>query len=294
MSLDRAAAPGGIPPGGSPACWKAEYAGRGSAEVWICAYKASTSAFDAVQRGATRAGRSAGGQVSAGALSGAGEVERCSEGQPHGAGAGDSESCSDAIRFVAASSCVGAPEGDVRGAVLNFGMGRSEVPGRVPDKPAASRCQYGGLGVRKICDVSNPQVLPEGFQAIPFRAESAQGRVIIIDEHMFLRAVLFRSVALFVLVTSAFDYCAFDVWDPAAPMSSTRSEIIRDLVPHHQTSAMIATSESADDQCLGCAPGISPCPPVLHRVTPNSFVFQATEAAVPSRDPSLIERPPRA
>ena len=43
-------APGGIPPDGLPACWKAEYAGQGSAEVWICAYKASTSAFDAVQR----------------------------------------------------------------------------------------------------------------------------------------------------------------------------------------------------------------------------------------------------
>jgi hypothetical protein len=50
VSLDRAAAPGGIPPDGLPACWKAEYAGQGSAEVWICAYKASTGAFDAVQR----------------------------------------------------------------------------------------------------------------------------------------------------------------------------------------------------------------------------------------------------
>jgi hypothetical protein len=29
---------------------EAEHAGPGSAEVWICAYKASTSAFDAVQR----------------------------------------------------------------------------------------------------------------------------------------------------------------------------------------------------------------------------------------------------
>ncbi len=51
MSLDRVAAPGGIPPEGSPACWKAEYASeQGSAQVWICGYKASTSAFDAVQR----------------------------------------------------------------------------------------------------------------------------------------------------------------------------------------------------------------------------------------------------
>jgi hypothetical protein len=40
----------GIPPDGSLAGWKAENAGAGPAEVWICAYKASTSAFDAVQR----------------------------------------------------------------------------------------------------------------------------------------------------------------------------------------------------------------------------------------------------
>ena len=49
-SLDRVAAPAGIPPDGTPDCWKADYAGQGSAQVWICGYKASTSAFDAVQR----------------------------------------------------------------------------------------------------------------------------------------------------------------------------------------------------------------------------------------------------
>jgi hypothetical protein len=35
---------------GEPACWKADYAGPGSAEVRICWYKAMGSAFDAVQR----------------------------------------------------------------------------------------------------------------------------------------------------------------------------------------------------------------------------------------------------
>jgi hypothetical protein len=44
------AAPAGTPPDGAPECWKAEYSGQGSAQVWICGYKASTSAFDAVQR----------------------------------------------------------------------------------------------------------------------------------------------------------------------------------------------------------------------------------------------------
>jgi hypothetical protein len=33
-----------------PACWKAEYTGPGSADVRICWYKATASAFEAVQR----------------------------------------------------------------------------------------------------------------------------------------------------------------------------------------------------------------------------------------------------
>ena len=36
--------------GGTPDCWTADYAGAGSAEVKICWYQASGSAFDAVQR----------------------------------------------------------------------------------------------------------------------------------------------------------------------------------------------------------------------------------------------------
>jgi hypothetical protein len=35
---------------GEPACWKADYAGAGSAEVSICWYKAAASAFEAGQR----------------------------------------------------------------------------------------------------------------------------------------------------------------------------------------------------------------------------------------------------
>jgi hypothetical protein len=35
---------------GEPACWKAEYTGPGSAEVSICWYKSTASAFEAVQR----------------------------------------------------------------------------------------------------------------------------------------------------------------------------------------------------------------------------------------------------
>jgi hypothetical protein len=35
---------------GTPDCWNADYAGTGTAEVKICWYPASGSAFDAVQR----------------------------------------------------------------------------------------------------------------------------------------------------------------------------------------------------------------------------------------------------
>ena len=36
--------------GGEPTCWTAEYTGPGSAEIRICWYKATASAFEEVQR----------------------------------------------------------------------------------------------------------------------------------------------------------------------------------------------------------------------------------------------------
>src|SRR5579872_1803318 len=102
-----------------------------------------------------------------------------------------------------------------------------------------------------------------------------------------------RLVALFVLVTSAFDYCAFDVWDPTAPMSLTRSEAVHDLVPNHMTSVQNLTSALPDDQCLGCAPSILPRPLRVHRVALDAFVFRAAVAPVPSSDRFIPRRPPR-
>jgi hypothetical protein len=54
-SFDRAAAPAGIPPDGSPECWKGDYGGPGRVLVWLCGYKVQESAFDAVQRARTGA-----------------------------------------------------------------------------------------------------------------------------------------------------------------------------------------------------------------------------------------------
>lgn len=39
-----------LPPDGSPTCWKADYAGQGSAEAWLCWYKETANAFDSMQR----------------------------------------------------------------------------------------------------------------------------------------------------------------------------------------------------------------------------------------------------
>jgi hypothetical protein len=49
-SLETSTLPSGVPGDGSPTCWKADYAGAGSAAVWICWYKATANAFEAVQR----------------------------------------------------------------------------------------------------------------------------------------------------------------------------------------------------------------------------------------------------
>jgi hypothetical protein len=49
-SFDRSAAPAGVSADGAPQCWKAEYTGQGSAQVWTCWYKERANAFEAAQR----------------------------------------------------------------------------------------------------------------------------------------------------------------------------------------------------------------------------------------------------
>jgi hypothetical protein len=116
----------------------------------------------------------------------------------------------------------------------------------------------------------------------------------MMKERMLVRASMFRLIALLVLVTSAFDYCAFDLSDPTAPMSSTRSEAIRDLVVQHKASIKSLISELPDDQCLGCAPSITPGLLILHRASLSTFVAQCAEPAIPSSDRIIPKRPPRA
>ncbi len=49
--LETSQPPARLPQSGTPpACWLANYAGESTANVWVCAYPASTGAFDAAQR----------------------------------------------------------------------------------------------------------------------------------------------------------------------------------------------------------------------------------------------------
>jgi hypothetical protein len=54
-SLDKSTLPSGVSSDGAPQCWKADYAGSGTAEAWICWYQAKANAFEAVQRARTEA-----------------------------------------------------------------------------------------------------------------------------------------------------------------------------------------------------------------------------------------------
>jgi hypothetical protein len=109
------------------------------------------------------------------------------------------------------------------------------------------------------------------------------------------QVIAIRLVALIVLLTSAFDYYAFDRWDPSAPMNSAGPEAISAFAPQTAaTTASLHTTDLSDDHCLCCSPWIAPPRPVLPRVSVSSSVPQNARAAVPFSDPILIERPPRA
>ena len=49
-SFAEAPAPPDIAAAGSPICWRANYEGQGTAEVWVCGYRGEAGALDAVQR----------------------------------------------------------------------------------------------------------------------------------------------------------------------------------------------------------------------------------------------------
>lgn len=49
--MEASGAPDRLPTGSpAPVCWRADYVSEGEATVWACGYRASGSAFEAVQR----------------------------------------------------------------------------------------------------------------------------------------------------------------------------------------------------------------------------------------------------
>lgn len=50
-SLAKTAVPAGVAGKTQPACWKAEYSTKGSAEVTACGFAAEAAAFEAMQKG---------------------------------------------------------------------------------------------------------------------------------------------------------------------------------------------------------------------------------------------------
>jgi hypothetical protein len=101
---------------------------------------------------------------------------------------------------------------------------------------------------------------------------------------------MIRVVALLVLIAAGFDYCAFDVSDPTAPMNS--SGAIQGGLSRGQA-LTIQAIKLPDDCCLFCTAGISPCPPVMHRATLISFVFHSPDRSISSRYPVIPKHPPR-
>ena len=110
---------------------------------------------------------------------------------------------------------------------------------------------------------------------------------------MRVRATIFRLAALFVLLSSASDYSTYDLYDPAASMSSPGPTLI--LTPTVHTVSLTASSAKSlpDDYCLCCAPSIalrsiSLEGPVLISSIPEGEGVQALIS-----DRFVIDRPPR-
>src|SRR5258708_4365737 len=103
-----------------------------------------------------------------------------------------------------------------------------------------------------------------------------------------------RIVALVVLLSAAADYCAFDRWDPTAPMSAAGLESTFSLTPHAAMKGSLHTPSSPDDHCLCCAPCIAQNGPTVAGAGISSYMTPGGSANLPFRDPFRIKRPPRA
>jgi len=107
-------------------------------------------------------------------------------------------------------------------------------------------------------------------------------------------STVIRIVALLVFITSAIDYCAYDLYDPSASMSLARSDIMAGIAPAKLTALRTRPSDLPDDRCLGCSPSIAPIPPILLISDLIAFVVENKVPSLRSSEPLPIDRPPRA
>jgi hypothetical protein len=69
---------------------------------------------------------------------------------------------------------------------------------------------------------------------------------------MRMQAIILRLAALLVLVSSACDYCAFDLNDPGAPMS--RPGVLLLVATDHAICPLaVRMSDLPDDRCMCCS-----------------------------------------
>jgi hypothetical protein len=109
---------------------------------------------------------------------------------------------------------------------------------------------------------------------------------------MRIQAIVLRLAALLVLLCSACDYCAFDLYNPEASMSRPGPELFSDTDRAFCPST-VRTSDLPDDQCLCCSPSIPPQASILDSPLLTSPALENRPSQPPIPDVPAIERPPR-
>ena len=107
---------------------------------------------------------------------------------------------------------------------------------------------------------------------------------------MGIQTIILRLAALLVLLSSACDYCAFDMFDSEASMSLPGPVIVSS---GHATGAAVATSNLPDDRCLCCSPSIPSQAATLERPLLISTTVEDRAIRSSCAPISAIEQPPR-
>jgi hypothetical protein len=109
---------------------------------------------------------------------------------------------------------------------------------------------------------------------------------------MRIRATFSQLVAALVLLLSACDYCAFDMYDSEASMSQAVPVLFRSM-GHTVQIATVRTIDLPDDHCLWCSPSIASQAAILESpfLISSNFEIQANQPLIP--EALMIERQPK-